>query len=36
MTTTMILDVIVMMMTMIVTMNIMVMDEMVDLVFFPG
>ena len=35
MTTTMILDIIVMIM-MIVTMNIMVMDEMVDLVFFPG
>ena len=35
MTTTMILDIIVMVM-MIVTMNIMVMDEMVDLVFFPG
>ena len=35
MTTTMILDIIVMIM-MIVTMNIMVTDEMVDLVFFPG
>ena len=35
MTMTMILDIIVMIM-MIVTMNIMVMDEMVDLVFFPG
>ena len=36
MTTTMILDIIVMMM-MIMNMNmIMVMDEMVDLVFFPG
>ena len=35
MTTTMIMDIIVMIM-MIVMMNIMVMDEMVDLVFFPG